>query len=249
MSTETSTVGRLMMLLGAVALGIGLVGFLIGISQPVVPKRASERSPVETVESLVTAPNYREVDSSAIGPNQDWTSDFSAFQQARPDLYEPVVRTSAMKDEALRDRLRTRAFDGAPPIVPHIIEQQSAASCLACHRDGMRLGDRIATRISHPHFASCTQCHVEAASSSPIVEKLNSDERLNEFAGLLRTGPGTRAMTGAPPTIPHSTHLRGDCMSCHGLVARPGLRTTHPWLQNCVQCHAAASELSQLSPP
>ena len=238
-----------MMILGAVALGISLVGFVIGIAQPVVPQRAGERLAVVKAESLARAPAYREVDSAAFGPNQHWTSNLSTFQQPRPHLYEPVVRTPAMKDEALRDRLRTRAFDGAPPVVPHVIEQQSAASCLACHRDGMHLGDRIATRISHPHFANCTQCHVEAASSVPLNETPDSGERLNGFTGLLRAGPGTRAMTGAPPTIPHTTHLRSDCMSCHGLIARPGLRTTHPWLQNCVQCHAAASELSQLLPP
>ena len=65
---------------------------------------------------------------------------------------------------------------------------------------------------------------------------------MNTFAGILRAGPGLRAMPHAPPTIPHTLQLRTDCLSCHGLIARPGLRTTHPWLQNCVQCHVTTTD-------
>ena len=68
----------------------------------------------------------------------------------------------------------------------------------------------------------------------------------NTFVGWQRSGPGTRALAGSPPTIPHTTWLREDCESCHGLIARPGLRTTHPWLTNCVQCHAMSAELDRV---
>ena len=237
-------VARSMTIFGAIAIGIGLVGFLVGIAEPVVPTRAAQRvSPLPT-ESIRLTPSYREINSTAVGPNQSWTSSLASLKQTRPDLLAPVVRTPAMKDAALRDRLRTRAFDGAPPVVPHRVEHQSAQSCLVCHRDGMQLGNQIATKISHPHFANCLGCHVEQAGSLPLV--INAEAPANLFAGLLRAGPGTRAMPGAPPSIPHTTHLRGDCMSCHGLIARPGLRTTHPWLQNCVQCHASPAETERI---
>lgn len=235
---------RLMTILGAGALGISVVGFLVGIAAPVVPRRAAERATARPAEATARVPAYAQMDVSSFGPNQSWNSDFVRLKQSGPSLLDPVVRTPAMTDAALRDRLRTRAFDGAPPVIPHAIEQQTAASCLVCHGNGMKLGTRIATRVSHPHYSSCTQCHVESGGGPPIKlsEEAGEIASLNEFAGLLRSGRGTRAMLGAPPTIPHTLHLRGDCMSCHGLLARPGLRTTHPWLQNCVQCHAAQAE-------
>lgn len=249
--------GRLMTIAFAVAVGISLVGFLVGISEPVIPRRAVVPHRVVRIKPQSAAPAYRDLSSAVVGPNRSWASNFATLKQSRPPLFAPVIRTPAMKDAALRDRLRTRAFEGAPPVIPHAIEQQSAASCLVCHAEGMQLSGRVATKISHPHYSSCTQCHVEsrrnlpwAASGLPTQEAPeNISETLlpvNEFTGVLRSGPGQRAMSGTPPTIPHTTYMRGDCLSCHGLVARPGLRTTHPWLQNCVQCHAPAAELDQV---
>ena len=237
-------VARSMTIFGAIAVGIGLVGFLVGIAEPVVPTRSTDRIPAIPTEATRLTPSYGEINSAVVGPNQLWTSSFDSLKQTRPDLFSKVVRTAEMKDAALRDRLRTRAFDGAPPVVPHRVEHQSAQSCLVCHRDGMQLGNLIATKISHPHYANCLGCHVEQAGSLPVV--VNTEVLANHFAGVLRAGPGTRAMPSAPPTIPHTTHLRGDCMSCHGLIARPGLRTTHPWLTNCVQCHASPAETERL---
>lgn len=224
-------------IVGAVAAGLGLVGFLVGIGEPVQPTRASVPR-IRDVVAAIPAPAYREINSPVVGPNAGWSSSFSNLKQDRPSLFAPVVRTPEMKAAALRDRLRTRAFDGAPPVVPHRVEHQSAASCLVCHGEGLKLGDRIATKISHPHYANCLQCHVEQVATVPTASGDDNSVIANQFAGVQRSGPGSRAMPGAPPTIPHGTFLRNDCLSCHGLVARPGLRTTHPWLGNCVQCHA-----------
>ncbi len=246
--------GRLMTIAFAVAVGVSLVGFIVGISEPVVPRRAVIPHRLVHIKPQSTAPAYRDLSSALVGPNRSWASNFATLKQSRPPLFAPVIRTAMMKDAALRDRLRTRAFEGAPPVIPHVIEQQSAASCLACHAEGMQLSGRVATRISHPHYSSCTQCHVESKASLPwLASGLPAPDAtgniaelslpVNEFAGVLRSGPGQRAMPGTPPTIPHTTHMRGDCLSCHGLVARAGLRTTHPWLQNCIQCHAPSAEL------
>ena len=248
--------GRLMTIAFAVAVGVSLVGFLVGISEPVVPRRAVVPHRVVQIKPQMAAPAYRDLSSALVGPNRSWASNFATLKQSHPPLFAPVIRTAMMKDAALRDRLRTRAFEGAPPMIPHVIEQQSAASCLVCHAMGMQMSGRVATKISHPHYSNCTQCHVESNASLPWLTNGqtspdatgNIAERslpVNEFAGMLRSGPGQRAMSGTPPTIPHTTHMRGDCLSCHGLVARPGLRTTHPWLQNCIQCHAPSSELDQ----
>ena len=233
--------GRPMTIVGAIAAGLGLVGFLVGISEPVEAKR-STRSLAVTPATALPAPTYREINSTIVGANAGWETRLATLKQDRPGILEKVVLTPAMKDAALHDRLRTRAFDGAPPVVPHRIEHQSSTSCLVCHGEGLKLGEKIATKVSHPHFANCLQCHIEQSGSVPLLATVSEPMPSNSFAGVLRSGPGSRAMPGAPPTIPHTTHLRGDCLSCHGLVARPGLRTTHPWLTNCTQCHAADGE-------
>ena len=232
--------GRGVTIFGAVAMGLALVGFLVGIGEPVQATRAAF-SVTRTEISAKPAPSYREINSPNVGPNAGWSSSFGNLKQDRPDLFARVVRTPEMKEAALRDRQRTRAFEGAPPVVPHRVEHQSAANCLVCHGEGLKLGDKIATKISHPHFANCLQCHVEQVGTVPTTVG-DSPLTANLFAGRQRSGPGSRAMPGAPPTIPHTTHMRNDCLSCHGLVARPGLRTTHPWLSNCVQCHAGHGE-------
>jgi len=239
--------GRPMAIVGAVAAGLGLVGFLVGISEPVEARRATRSMAVAPITAQ-PAPTYREINSALVGTNVGWGSPLATLKQDRPGILEKVVRTSAMKNTALHDRLRTRAFDGAPPVVPHRIEHQSSTSCLVCHGEGLKLGEKIATKVSHPHFANCLQCHVEQSGSVPFLTGTSEPIPSNSFAGVLRSGPGTRSMPGAPPTIPHATQLRGDCMSCHGLVARPGLRTTHPWLTNCTQCHAANGEAERPHP-
>jgi cytochrome c-type protein NapB len=149
--------------------------------------------------------------------------------------------------EAIAQRQSRRAFDGAPPVVPHPIPQDSTAACLACHGNGMAIKDRVAPKISHAHYGSCTQCHVPAQTgpritSEPTLLAALSD---NVFSGAVAPTKGERAWAGAPPTIPHSTLMRSDCNSCHGLTGLYGLRTPHPDRQNCVQCHAPNAALDQ----
>ena len=246
-------------ILGSLGCGLGLVGFLVGMyDQPSSSKsRDFEKPTVHELEQsqLAPAPSYKQIDSQRHGVNNGWRSEFSKLVQNNPGLFDRVVRTPEMKSEALNDRLRTRAFDGAPPAIPHPVDQRTAESCLACHGNGMMLAGKIATKMSHPLMANCTQCHVEQASSMPpaMVSKqtVESDGLSaqwpphNSFDGVKRAGPGTRLLAGLPPTIPHALHMREDCMSCHGLIARPGIRTTHPWLQNCRQCHVAQSDWEQ----
>lgn len=222
-----------------------LVGFLQGIAdvRPPARTRFAPRAVSSGETAVRPARSYRELAAAPLSINADWHSSLETLKFAKPGLFDRVVRTPEMKSAALTDRAANRAYDGAPPVVPHPVEQQSAANCLACHREGIQVGDRIATKISHAPFSGCTQCHVELRNSSPVP-----DEQLttNSFAGLQRSGASTRALIGAPPVMPHTTWLREDCLSCHGLVARAGLRTTHPWLSNCLQCHAPSSELDRV---
>lgn len=245
--------------LGGLACGLGLVGFLVGMyDQPLSPAKQMIQKKMEGEVGLshfAPAPTYSQIDSQLYGVNRDWKSDYAKLKQDNPGLFEQVVRTPEMKNEALQDRLRTRAFDTAPPAIPHPIDQRTAESCLACHGKGMTISGNVATKMSHPMLTNCTQCHVEQASSMPkgLVSNHKSQGGIasetwppnNGFDGVKRAGPGTRLLPGLPPTIPHTLHMRDDCMSCHGTIARPGIRTTHPWLQNCRQCHAADGDVER----
>lgn len=237
---------RMLPLAGVIVLALTLVGFLEGIAEPqAATTESTSPSPRAVTGDVPNAVAYRSMATARLSPNADFRSSLKELRFEKPSMFDPVERTPEMKMTALIDRTRTRAFDGAPPVIPHTIEQQSAASCLACHGQGIRMGDKIATKVSHPHFTSCTQCHVESHNGGPFEPGTSVE---NEFAGIQRSGPGDRAYAGAPPTIPHSLWLRNDCTSCHGLVARQGLRTTHPWLSNCVQCHVESNNVPSVSP-
>lgn len=224
---------RFATLVAAAAVGVALFGFLVGIREPARPGRPAP-PPAEN-HPAPPAVSYAELPAAALRPAAG-RGGLALLLYDRPDVFAPVVRTEEMKQAALADRARNRAYDGAPPTVPHPVESQSVASCLACHGEGLKVGDRVASKMSHALMTNCTQCHVE---QSPVPAETG-------FVGVYRAGPGGRANPGAPPTIPHHTWLRENCNSCHGPVTRPGTRTTHPWLTNCTQCHAPSAALDQV---
>lgn len=237
---------RYVVLFIVVALGITLVGFLRGINDP-MPLERTRVDPNPTQSEVPNAVTYSELPGARLQVNSGWYSDLAKLIFVKPGPFDPVIRTDEMKQIALADRIRNRAYDSAPPVIPHAINQPQVSNCLACHEQGIKVGDRVATKVSHPHYSNCTQCHVEEnRSESALVKHFLSE---NEFEGTKRAGPGTRVWPGAPPTIPHTTWMRQDCTSCHGLVARAGIRTTHPWLTNCTQCHAPSAALDQVDFP
>jgi cytochrome c-type protein NapB len=238
-------VRRYAVLAVVLALGVVLVGFLRGVREP---PAVSRQAPAPGTVSTNVPPAIR-YDELPAHPRRasDGKSFLSALKYDRPDVFAPVTRTEEMRSQALADRAKNRAFDGAPPTIPHSIDQMTTASCLLCHGEGVKVVDRVATKVSHPHYANCTQCHVE--SSRPELDRHATPVAASTFSGAYRAGPGTRAGPGAPPTIPHTTWFRNDCMSCHGLLTRPGTRTTHPWLTNCTQCHVPSAALDQVAFP
>lgn len=144
------------------------------------------------------------------------------------------------REVALEARAERRAYDGAPPVLPHsAVFGDGTNTCLDCHMQGMTLGSRVAHPMSHPPFSNCLQCHVETSNRQFPPQ---ADVRTS-FAGLASPGPGARQSALAPPQIPHGIAMRGQCLSCHGEFGHEGLRTTHPERANCVQCHAVQSRV------
>ncbi len=143
---------------------------------------------------------------------------------------------AVLTDSAVR--ASRRAYDGAPPVIPH---KRTSAACTACHTTAGKSVPGVGIAPANPHLLTgrsaatvhCQQCHTRAIVNTTFVE--------NGFEGLRRDLlRADRVAYGAPPVMPHSTLMRENCLACHsGLAARPEIRCSHPERINCRQCHIA----------
>lgn len=133
-------------------------------------------------------------------------------------------------------RAERRAYDGAPPVIPH---ERFSRACDSCH-GGQAVavpGTGIAPTAPHGDTdgmragARCTQCHVERTTRGEF--------RVGHFEGRpQRVRHRAAATPGAPPVMPHPAFMRESCAACHvGPAARPEIRTSHPERTRCRQCH------------
>jgi nitrate reductase (cytochrome), electron transfer subunit len=237
----------------AIVLVLSVTGYFLGLRQTASTPSSRDLAQIaaHSVEEDAPAPEARGYQRMADfpKPNHDWSNRLENLKTAG-NYNLLTTNAPATADErmaATARRLERRAYDGAPPVVPHPIDQHSAASCLACHADGKIIKGRVASKVSHQHYSSCTQCHVPSSGlvAGGTAESGFPPLASNEFSGLETYGSGQRAYHGAPPTIPHPTIMRSDCASCHGISGAVGLKTSHPWRQSCTQCHAPSAELDQ----
>ena len=228
-------------------ISLAIAGFFTGLQSPmkttqsVPPLRVENRETAHpaTVESgVIPATHYSDM-PNATRARQSHTM-LTSLKSSTDPLAELKIEPED-KLQALTRRDENRAYNGAPPTIPHPIDQISDASCVACHAKGAKTESLRIPQMSHQHLSNCTQCHVEKAPRhlEPIVFRENS------FNGLEAPQAGPRAFAQAPPQIPHATWMRSNCMSCHGTTGLHGIRTTHPWRNNCQQCHAPAAKLDQ----
>lgn len=141
-------------------------------------------------------------------------------------------------------RAARRAYDGAPPTIPHA---PMGAECTSCHNDrGMAVAG-LGFAPPTPHALTpglsmtsrCEQCHVYKRSDALFVQ--------SEFVPLAQVlRPGTRLYPGAPPVMPHAMNMRENCQACHsGPAAREEIRCTHPERARCGQCHVAVVTVAE----
>jgi cytochrome c-type protein NapB len=150
---------------------------------------------------------------------------------------------SAMPTEPNRTRTLAvfharRAYPGAPPVVPHAIDNHDASgrSCLVCHGSGgwVPRFNAFTPVTPHPELAACGECHVREAT--PRVSPATAPP-----------ARGRAAMPGSPPPIPHDLEMRETCLACHagpGAVAE--IRTNHPERVSCRQCHALGAQPAEV---
>lgn len=233
------------LLFAFVAMSVAVAGYFTGLQAPMKASSAESSTPVhaETVTptadvGVVPATHYS--DMALVTRAQSRHQSLSSLKSSVDPLAEIKIEPQD-KRAALQQREQNRAFNGAPPTIPHPIDQRSDASCVACHSEGVLTKTLRLPRMSHAFLANCTQCHVENHPQHAAAAIF----RENQFTGLAAPTGGPRAFENAPPQIPHSTWMRSDCLSCHGPAGRHGLRTTHPWRHNCQQCHTPSATMDQ----
>lgn len=229
-----------------VALAVAAIGLVTGVTGTgrEVREYVGDRPAPETG---VPARSYADMRVAPHGPNAAVQAGWFAGLPTGPDLEAPVLQTEAERIAALRRRAARRAYDGAPPTIPHAIDQLAVPSCLACHDRGKVIAGLTAPRMSHARHDSCVQCHVVSSDPRPHVAATRAAPA-TRFVGLESVAGGERAWPGAPPTVPHTTLMRERCDACHGTLGAAGMRSTHPWRQSCTQCHAPSAALDQRAP-
>jgi len=237
---------RLLNVGGIIVLSVAVAGVITGTRPPVAhaPAAAAEHdAPVERAVS------YAGLRGARRGPNADMYDDVFGWLSGLPgDQRDPSLQSQADRNLALAARAERRAYAGAPPVIPHQVQDRQASACLACHANGASIGKLVAPQMSHAKLTICTQCHAVAAETAPkmALAPVGDD---NEFTGASEPGNGSRAWEGAPPTIPHAVRMRENCASCHGPRGQFGLKTPHPQQVSCRQCHAPAADFDQAAPP
>lgn len=228
----------------AMTLAVGAVGYVSGTVRNQRDTRRLARVEPPPPENA-SARDYRDMAARKHGPNAEVYRENFTRLAVVPE--GPAVPVAHDLEAARQVRLQRRAYDGAPPTIPHEVGQLAMPDCIACHLDGMRVAGRVAPRMSHDRLDSCVMCHVVARDPRRDV-KTPAPLTENTFVGLRRQAEPTRAWLGAPPTVPHTTRMRGECVSCHGTFGTPGLQSSHPWRQSCQQCHAPNAELDRRAP-
>jgi cytochrome c-type protein NapB len=244
---------RLLTIITSVIAAAALIGFVTGTRERTYEPVYSpaQTRPDETKTNAPDARSHTELASRAWGANEERSGWTVASKKALvkgpndPADLELARSQGPRTTAALLARRKRRAFDGAPPVIPHAISQGGAPECLACHANGFRLGSAVAAPIPHARLDSCTQCHVVADAPFARTPPSNAAIAVNTFAIAHEVTAGVRAYTGAPPVIPHSTWMRESCLACHGPGGAAGLLTRHPQRQSCTQCHAPSAELEQ----
>jgi cytochrome c-type protein NapB len=155
---------------------------------------------------------------------------------------------SSIQPTSFEVRAQRRAFDGAPPVIPHV---SFGADCVTCHTSTGQAIPTVGLAPTNPHYGdprvgaleNCRQCHLFTRASTTFQD--------NTFAGLpQKRHTAERANPLAPPVTPHPLNMRANCLACHsGPAARPEIVCTHPERANCVQCHLVVHPASEDQQP
>ena len=206
--------------------------------------QAAADASVEEQAVYPEAPLYKDIPTTKWKANKEWRNELANLPRQKMNLVSQKPLDTAERVLVLKGRSARRAYDGAPPMIPHAINYRDVESCTVCHAQdsNIMIAGRRSPAMSHPFMSNCTQCHAPSEGLAMLQHSgtvgLVVD---NQFIGATHSGSGSRAYPGAPPTIPHRVSMRQNCMSCHGPGMPDAVTTSHPMRSNCLQCHAQDS--------
>ncbi|MCB9426509.1 MAG: nitrate reductase cytochrome c-type subunit [Flavobacteriales bacterium] len=163
-------------------------------------------------------------------------SETGVFQRSKYALEYADMPIDKEHQRTLNEYYKNRAFHGAPPSIPHEVDDERTMgenSCLKCHQNGGYVDKYKAyTPVTpHPEMINCRQCHV-AQNATDVFKGSNYIATPAPKAGI------NKALVSSPPVIPHQIQMRENCLSCHaGPGAPKEIRVSHPERINCRQCH------------
>lgn len=180
--------------------------------------------------------------AAAVPALMSWAGDDAGAKAKGDRTFPDVKRANTVGKRPMPDR----AFFGAPPVIVHrgIITSERNTDCLQCHAKENRIERRqqAIAPVPHAEYSQCTQCHVKADPSATPFGAANA------FVGLDLPGKGSRAHPLAPPTVPHKTFMRDNCLSCHGPTGLWRIKSKHPHRSQCLQCHAPEAKQDYTRP-
>ncbi|MDO5981037.1 multiheme c-type cytochrome [Flavivirga spongiicola] len=163
-------------------------------------------------------------------------SESGVFKRSKHALDYKNMPIDKNHQRSLTTYYKNRAYHGAPPSIPHPVNEQQnmgGKSCLKCHENGgfTEKFQAYAPVTPHPELVNCKQCHVEQNTQTLF--------KGGNYASVIAPKAGVNnALLGSPPMIPHQIQLRENCLSCHaGPSAPKEIRVSHPERVNCRQCH------------
>ncbi len=155
--------------------------------------------------------------------------DVASTQVANDELSAAAAQRLRTIDRPtlVAERAERRAFEGAPPTIPHDTGALVAnAQCMNCHAVGTQYG----VNVLHPELTNCEQCHVMVKTDKLFVT--------SDFEPLLTREVEAPSNPMGPPYIPHRVQDRASCNICHTDPGAPqALKPLHGDVGNCTMCH------------
>lgn len=152
--------------------------------------------------------------------------------------------SAGMKQRQLFSYYALRAYPGAPPSIPHPVDNnmQQSQSCNVCHEKGGFVPklNAFTPLTPHPEYENCLQCHALQTTDTVFRE--------HDWTSVKPPAIKRAALPGSPPPMPHTLQMRTDCAACHvGPAAPLEIRCGHPERLNCIQCHVPQENKSVFS--
>ena len=204
-ASHRSILAMLLLIVGMVSVS----GFFMGMRQSksmgegISPWRNAEVKPHSDAAKYPVAPLYKDIPQTKWKANRNWKNSLANLPRKKLDLKPQEPLTTKERSNIIQARADRRAFDGAPPTIPHAINYRDVLSCTACHSQDANTivaGERVPA-MSHHYMSSCTQCHAPSEGIKTVIHSGTTGLVVkNKFVGNKSVGKGSRAYPGAPPT-------------------------------------------------